>query len=122
VIARVLSTKAASRQDDARTRFPKDDWRALTLGRKMANTIHRVDKLKKIVPAGMTLPKCPCASPCPIPHVTRLCRHARPEHVRRTLPPVTPPLDAGLLAELKSIAGTASRSGVGLISCTAAII
>jgi aryl-alcohol dehydrogenase-like predicted oxidoreductase len=40
------------------TRFPPDDWRARYFGpENLAPTIERVDKLKKIVPQGMTLPE-----------------------------------------------------------------
>jgi len=40
------------------TRFPKDDWRSGYFGpENLGNTIKRVDKLKQILPAGMTLPE-----------------------------------------------------------------
>jgi len=53
VIARVpLDEGSLGGKMTPETRFPKDDWRALYFGpENLANTIHRVDKLKKIVPA-----------------------------------------------------------------------
>jgi aryl-alcohol dehydrogenase-like predicted oxidoreductase len=40
------------------TKFPSDDWRAKYFNpENLANTIKRVDKLKKILPPGMSLPE-----------------------------------------------------------------
>jgi aryl-alcohol dehydrogenase-like predicted oxidoreductase len=40
------------------TRFPKSDWRSGYFGpENLANTIQRVDKLKQILPNGVSLPE-----------------------------------------------------------------
>ncbi len=40
------------------TRFPKDDWRSTYFGpENLGPTVERVERLKKLVPAGMTLPE-----------------------------------------------------------------
>src|SRR5437899_12683870 len=57
VIARVpLDEGSLGGKMTLETRFPKGDWRSGYFGpENLANTIQRVDKLKKILPAGMTL-------------------------------------------------------------------
>ena len=59
VIARVpLDEGSLSGKMTLETRFPKDDWRSGYFGpENLANTVMRVDKLKELVPAGMTLPE-----------------------------------------------------------------
>jgi aryl-alcohol dehydrogenase-like predicted oxidoreductase len=59
VIARVpLDEGSLGGKMTLETRFPKDDWRAGYFGPdNLERTIKRVDKLKEIVPAGMTLPE-----------------------------------------------------------------
>ena len=53
------STKAAWRvRLTAETRFPENDWRSHYFGpENLKNTVTRVDKLKTVVPKGMTLPE-----------------------------------------------------------------
>src|SRR5271168_5027257 len=59
VIARVpLDEGSLGGKMTLETTFPKNDWRAGYFGpENLANTIKRVDELKKIVPTGMTLPE-----------------------------------------------------------------
>ncbi len=59
VIARVpLDEGSLGGKMTTETRFPKDDWRSGYFGpENLRPTIERVEKLKKIVPAGMTLPE-----------------------------------------------------------------
>jgi aryl-alcohol dehydrogenase-like predicted oxidoreductase len=86
------------------TRFPKNDWRSGYFGpENLANTIQRVDKLKKIVPAGMTLPEMSLRFTLSHPAVsTTIVGMRDPEHVRQNVAASDAgPLDTGLLAELK---------------------
>jgi aryl-alcohol dehydrogenase-like predicted oxidoreductase len=86
------------------TRFPKDDWRALYFGpENLANTIARVDKLKTIVPPGMTLPEMAFRFILSHPVVgTTIPGMRKAEHVRQNVATSDAgPLDKGLLAELK---------------------
>ncbi|HEY1658567.1 MAG TPA: aldo/keto reductase [Candidatus Sulfotelmatobacter sp.] len=59
VIARVpLDEGSLGGKMTLETRFPKDDWRSGYFGpENLRPTIERVEKLKKIVPPGMTLPE-----------------------------------------------------------------
>jgi len=59
VIARVpLDEGSLGGKMTTETSFPKDDWRSGYFGpENLRPTIERVEKLKKIVPAGMTLPE-----------------------------------------------------------------
>src|SRR5436305_8717975 len=59
VIARVpLDEGSLGGKMTLETRFPKGDWRAGYFGpENLPKTIHRVEKLKEILPAGMTLPE-----------------------------------------------------------------
>jgi aryl-alcohol dehydrogenase-like predicted oxidoreductase len=105
VIARVpLDEGSLGGKMTLETRFPPDDWRALYFGAEnLANTIKRVDKLKRIVPEGMTLPEMamrfvlsnPVAS-------TTIAGMRKAEHVRENIAcSDAGVLDKTLLAELK---------------------
>ena len=86
------------------TRFPKDDWRAGYFGHEnLANTVARVDKLKTIVPAGMTLPEMALRFILSHPAVsTTIAGMRKPEHVRQNIAASDAgPLDKSLLPELK---------------------
>ncbi len=86
------------------TRFPKDDWRSGYFGpENLGNTIQRVDKLKQILPAGMTLPEMSLRFILSHPAVSTLIAGMRkPEHVRQNIAASDAgPLDTALLAELK---------------------
>jgi len=86
------------------TRFPKSDWRSGYFGpENLANTIERVDKLKKILPAGMTLPEMSLRFILSHPAVsTTIVGMRDAAHVRQNVAASDAgPLDAGLLAELK---------------------
>jgi aryl-alcohol dehydrogenase-like predicted oxidoreductase len=86
------------------TRFPKDDWRSGYFGpENLGNTIKRVDKLKQILPPGMTLPEMALRFILSNPAVSTLIAGMRkPEHVRQNIAVSDAgPLDDVLLAELK---------------------
>ena len=86
------------------TRFPKSDWRSGYFGpENLAKTIQRVDKLKKILPAGMTLPEMSLRFILSHPAVsTTIAGMRSPEHVRQNIAASDAgPLDSALLAELK---------------------
>jgi aryl-alcohol dehydrogenase-like predicted oxidoreductase len=87
-----------------KTRFPKDDWRSLYFGpENLAKTIERVEKLKKVVPAGMTLPEMALRFILSHPAVsTTIAGMRKAEHVRQNIATSDAgPLDEALLAELK---------------------
>src|ERR1700679_3767782 len=86
------------------TRFPKDDWRSGYFGpENLAKTIKRVDQLKEILPAGMTLPEMALRFILSHPVVgTTIAGMRKPEHVRLNVATSDAgPLDKNLLAELK---------------------
>jgi aryl-alcohol dehydrogenase-like predicted oxidoreductase len=105
VIARVpLDEGSLGGKMTFETRFPKDDWRSLYFGpENLANTVQRVEKLKKILPAGMTLPEMSLRFILSHPAVsTTIVGMRSPEHVRQNVAcSDAGPLDRGLLAELK---------------------
>ena len=105
VIARVpLDEGSLGGKMTMETRFPKDDWRSLYFGpENLANTIERVEKLKKIVPAGMTLPEIAMRFILSHPAVSTTIPGMRKlEHVRQNIAASDAgPLDKALLAELK---------------------
>ncbi len=105
VIARVpLDEGSLGGKMTLETRFPKDDWRAGYFGpENLSATIQRVDKLKKIVPAGMTLPEVAMRFILSNPAVsTTIAGMRKAEHVRGNIAASdTGPLDKNLLAELK---------------------
>ena len=105
VIARVpLDEGSLGGKMSLETRFPKGDWRAMYFGpENLANTIARVDKLKQIVPNGMSLPEMAMRFILSHPAVsTTIAGMRKPEHVRQNIAcSDAGPLDKSLLAELK---------------------
>ncbi|MGO9088145.1 MAG: aldo/keto reductase [Candidatus Sulfotelmatobacter sp.] len=105
VIARVpLDEGSLGGKMTIETRFPKDDWRSLYFGpENLANTIERVEKLRKIAPAGMTLPDMAMRFILSHPAVSTTIPGMRKlEHVRQNIAASDAgPLDKALLAELK---------------------
>ncbi len=105
VIARVpLDEGSLGGKMTLETRFPKGDWRAGYFGpENLANTIKRVDQLKKILPTGMTLPEMSLRFILSHPAVsTTIVGMRSPEHVRQNVAASDAgPLDSALLAELK---------------------
>jgi len=105
VIARVpLDEGSLGGKMTLETRFPKGDWRAGYFGSEnLANTIKRVDQLKKILPTGMTLPEMSLRFILSHPAVsTTIVGMRSPEHVRQNVAASDAgPLDSALLAELK---------------------
>jgi aryl-alcohol dehydrogenase-like predicted oxidoreductase len=86
------------------TRFPKDDWRSGYFGpENLANTIARVEKLKQILPAGMSLPEMALRFILSHPAVsTTIAGMRKTEHVKQNVATSDAgPLDKTLLAELK---------------------
>ena len=86
------------------TRFPGGDWRAGYFGpENLAGTIERVEKLKKILPAGMSLPGMALRFILSHPTVsTTIPGMRKAEHVRENIAASDAgPLDKALLAELK---------------------
>jgi len=105
VIARVpLDEGSLGGKMTLETRFPKNDWRSGYFGpENLANTIRRVDKLKTILPAGMTLPEMSLRFILSHPAVgTTIVGMRSPEHVRENVAASDAgPLDSALLRELK---------------------
>jgi aryl-alcohol dehydrogenase-like predicted oxidoreductase len=105
VIARVpLDEGSLGGKMTLETRFPKDDWRSGYFGpENLANTIHRIDKLKTIVPAGMTLPEMSLRFVLSHPAVsTTIIGMRSPAHVAQNVAVSDAgPLEAALLDELK---------------------
>jgi len=86
------------------TTFPKDDWRSGYFNPKnLANTMNRVDKLKEILPAGMSLPELALRFTISHPAVsTTIVGMRKPEHVRENCALSDKgPLNPELLKELK---------------------
>jgi len=86
------------------TRFPEGDWRAGYFGpENLPQTIGRVEKLKKILPSGMSLPEMALRFILSHPVVgTTIPGMRKLEHVRDNIAASDAgPLDEGLLAELK---------------------
>ena len=86
------------------TRFPKDDWRAGYFGpENLKPTIERVEKLKRILPPGMSLPEMALRFIVSHPAVsTTIAGMRKAEHVRQNIAASDAgPLDKSLLAELK---------------------
>jgi len=105
VIARVpLDEGSLGGKMTLETRFPKDDWRAGYFGpENLAKTVKRVDALKPMVPAGMTLPEMALRFILSEPAVSTMIIGMRKlGHVRQNLAASDAgPLDKSLLAELK---------------------
>jgi aryl-alcohol dehydrogenase-like predicted oxidoreductase len=86
------------------TTFPAGDFRSRYFGpENLAETLDRVDKLKAILPAGMTLPEMALRFILANPIVnTTIIGMRKLEHVRQNLGMSDArPLDEGLLSELK---------------------
>ena len=105
VIARVpLDEGSLGGKMTLATRFPKDDWRSGYFGpENLEKTVKRVDKLKKTVPAGMTMPEMSLRFILSHPAVSTIIVGMRkPDHVRENIAVSDAgPLDKALLAELK---------------------
>jgi len=86
------------------TKFPPTDWRARYFNpENLANTMDRVDKLKQILPSGMSLPEMALRFVLSHPAVsTTVVGMRRSSHVREnTMLSDKGPLPADLLRELK---------------------
>jgi len=105
VIARVpLDEGSLGGKLTAQTRFPKSDWRSRYFGpENLKNTVTRVDKLKQVVPPGMSLPEMALRFILSNPVVsTTIVGMRKPDHVRQNLGVSNAgPLDAALLKKLK---------------------
>jgi len=105
VIARVpLDEGSLGGKLTLETRFPKDDWRAGYFGpENLANTVKRVNKLKEIVPKGMTLPEMALRFILSNPAVsTTIIGMRKASHVKENIAASDAGgLDISLLAELK---------------------
>jgi len=86
------------------TTFPKSDWRSGYFNPKnLANTVERAEKLKKILPPGMSLPEMALRFVLSNPTVsTQIIGMRKLDHVRENIAlSDSGPLDRGLLQELK---------------------
>jgi len=105
VIARVpLDEGGLSGKLTKDTKFPKDDWRAGYFNpENLANTVERAEKLKKILPAGMSLPEMAFRFVLSHPVVsTQIIGMRKLNHVRDNLAlSDRGPLPADLLQELR---------------------
>src|SRR5437660_6983354 len=105
VIARVPLDEGSLRgKMTLKTKFPESDWRSRYFGPENLNeTISRVEKLKEIVPEGMTLPEMALRFILADPTVsTTIVGMRKIAHVRENLALSDAlPLEAGLLAKLK---------------------
>ena len=106
VIARVpLDEGSLSGAMTLQTKFPPDDWRAKYFGpENLANTIPRVEKLKSILPAGMSLPETALRFILANPVVsTTIAGMRKPEHVRQNIAMSgAGPLEAELAQKLRA--------------------
>lgn len=106
VIARVpLDEGSLGGKMTLETKFPQGDWRAMYFGPKnLPPTIERVEKLKAVVPAGMTLPQMALRYILSFPAVSTIIVGMRkPEHVRQNIAASDAGgLDAALLRTLKN--------------------
>jgi aryl-alcohol dehydrogenase-like predicted oxidoreductase len=105
VIARVpLDEGSLGGKMTLQTRFPETDWRSKYFGpENLAATIPRVEKLKELVPAEMTLPELALRFILPNPAVsTTIVGMRKLDHVRRNVAVSdAPALEPALLAALK---------------------
>src|SRR6266404_4891545 len=105
VIARVpLDEGSLGGKMTLETTFPKGDWRALYFGPKnLPPTIERVEKLKTVLPPGLTLPQMALRYILSFPAVSTIIVGMRkPEHVRQNIATSDAgTLDAALLRKLK---------------------
>jgi aryl-alcohol dehydrogenase-like predicted oxidoreductase len=106
VIARVpLDEGSLGGKMTLQTRFPETDWRAKYFGKEnLTATIPRVEKLKEIVPPGMTLSELALRFILANPTVsTTIVGMRKLDHVRGNVATSdAPTLDPTLLAELKA--------------------
>ncbi len=106
VIARVpLDEGSLGGKMTLKTKFPEGDWRAMYFGPKnLPPTIERVEKLKGVVPSGMTLPEMALRYILSYPAVSTIIVGMRkPEHVRQNIAASDAgPLDEALLHKLKA--------------------
>lgn len=106
VIARVpLDEGSLGGKLTAETTFPKEDWRSLYFGpENLKNTVDRVEKLKPLVPKGMTLPEMALRFILSNPVVsTTIIGMRKPDHVRQNIATSDAgPLDKSLLQNLKN--------------------
>lgn len=106
VIARVpLDEGSLSGNMTPDTTFPESDWRSKYFCKdNLIPTLERVEKLKKIVPAGMTLPEMSLRFILANPVVSTVIIGMRKlEHVRQNIATSdAPPLAPALLQELKA--------------------
>ena len=87
------------------TKFPKGDWRAMYFGPKnLVPTLERVEKLKAVLPAGMTLPEMALRYILSFPAVSTIIVGMRKlDHVRQDIAlSDAGPLDPALLRTLKN--------------------
>jgi aryl-alcohol dehydrogenase-like predicted oxidoreductase len=105
IIARVpLDEGSLGGKMTLQTRFPESDWRAKYFGPdNLKATIPRVEKLKGVVPSGMTLPEMALRFILANPAVsTTIIGMRKPDHVKGNVATSDAPrLNAGLLANLK---------------------
>jgi aryl-alcohol dehydrogenase-like predicted oxidoreductase len=105
VIARVpLDEGSLGGKMTPETKFPTDDWRAMYFGPKnLPPTIERVEKLKTVLPPGLTLPQMALRYILSFPAVSTIIVGMRkPQHVRQNIAASDAgALDAALLRKLK---------------------
>lgn len=105
VIARVpLDEGSLGGKMTAETKFPENDFRTRYFGpENLAATIERVEKLKAILPSGMSLPEMALRFILSNPDVsTAIVGMRKPDHLKENLAMSDAgPLDAALLQELK---------------------
>ncbi len=105
VIARVpLDEGSLGGKMTLQTRYPESDWRAKYFGpENLKATIPRVEKLKEVVPSGMTLPEMALRFILADPVVsTTIVGMRKPDHVRGNAKTSDAPrLSAELLSRLK---------------------
>jgi aryl-alcohol dehydrogenase-like predicted oxidoreductase len=105
VIARVpLDEGSLGGKMTLATRFPKDDWRSGYFGpENLGKTVKRVDKLKDILPAGMSMPEMSLRFVLSHPAVSTIIVGMRKlDNVRENIAVSDAgPLEKNLLAELK---------------------
>jgi len=106
VIARVpLDEGSLGGKMTLQTKFPPDDWRSRYFGpENLSNTIPRVEKLKAILPPGMSLPDMALRFILTNPVVsTTIVGMRKPEHVRQNIATSDAgPLDAALVQKLRA--------------------
>jgi len=105
VIARVpLDEGSLGGKMTLETKFPANDWRATYFGAEnLPPTIERVERLKKILPPGMTLPEMAFRFILSNPDVgTTIPGMRKPEHVRQNISySDAGPLPKDLIQELR---------------------